>query len=265
MRAYEEYQLILELWEKGYKKKQIARMTGIPRGTVQECIKRFTNLEGLQANSECARKSTPDKLLASIRDPADHKLQRAYAYTLRIYLGDGYIVRNARVYFLRIFLDNLYPNIINYCVRMVQTLLPENRVNVVQSTMGNYVEVICVYKFWPDLFPQHGPGKKHDREIKLTDWQQEIVDRYPLECFRGLYHSDGSRFNNHVYGRDYPRYQFTNNSEGIINLFCHTADLLGLDWTAKHRRSQTRDHASDIFISRREDVEWLDMHVGAKH
>ena len=38
-------------------------------------------------------------------------------------------------------------------------------------------EVSAYSKHWPCLFPQHGPGKKHERKIELTPWQQELVDR----------------------------------------------------------------------------------------
>lgn len=264
MREYDEYQQILELWESGMAKKRIAITLGIPRGTVIDCIKRYGNLDGLEEQKVRASRSAPDEILRPISDPQNDQLQKAYAYVLGIYLGDGYIVRNARVYYLRIALDDRYPNLIHYCVEKIQILLPENKVNILHSKQGNYVEVICTYKFWPDLFPQHGEGMKHTREIKLEAWQQAIVETYPLECFRGLYHSDGSRFSNIVKGKDYPRYQFTNLSDDICQLFCEMCDRLGIHWTMKHRRAREIDRATDILISRREDVEYLDSVVGPK-
>lgn len=259
-RTYEEKQYILELWEEGYNKKQIARITGIPRGTVVDCIKQFGSLQGLEENKDRASKSTPDLVLDRIQNPENVDVQKAYAYVLGIYLGDGYIVRNKRVYFLRIFLDDRYPNVIECCARNVQTLLPENKVNIMHSTQGNFVEVICTYKFWPEMLPQHGKGKKHDREIKLVDWQQQIVETYTLEFFRGLYHSDGSRFSNVVKGTDYPRYQFTNFSPDIRRMFCEACDRLGIHWTEKMRYGKT----TDIFISKRKDVAYLDSVIGPK-
>jgi hypothetical protein len=43
-------------------------------------------------------------------------------------------------------------------------------------------------KHWPCLFPQHGPGRKHERKIELEAWQQVIVgehagDFLPGACF----------------------------------------------------------------------------------
>ncbi len=45
MRSYAELKRILELWEQGYPKKRISIMTGIPRGTVIDCIKRYGSVE----------------------------------------------------------------------------------------------------------------------------------------------------------------------------------------------------------------------------
>ena len=50
MRGYDDYRKILELWEKGHNKKDISRITGIPRATIRDCIERFgtlANLEGI--------------------------------------------------------------------------------------------------------------------------------------------------------------------------------------------------------------------------
>jgi hypothetical protein len=262
MRTYEEYEKILDLWELGVPKKRIAITLAIPRGTVTDCIKRYGSLKGLEENKERATKSTPDRLLQAIQNSQNVTLQEAYAYLLGIYLGDGSISKNRKIFRLRITLDKKYPNIVNTCVRVLQTLFPSNDIGIIDHE--GCVDVSCYHKHWPAVFPQHGTGRKHEREIKLEDWQEQIVTTYPLEFFRGLYHSDGSRFSNVVNGKDYPRYQFTNISKDISRLFCETCDRLGLHWTIKHRRSLSRDKATDIFISRRRDVEYLDRAVGPK-
>jgi hypothetical protein len=48
-------------------------------------------------------------------------------------------------------------------------------------------------KHWACLFPQHGPGRKHQRKIELAQWQEVIVRKYPGEFAKGLFHSDGWR------------------------------------------------------------------------
>jgi hypothetical protein len=147
MRTYEEYQRILTLWEAGENKFRIERITGIPRATVRDCIKRYGSLAGLEENRDRASRSTPDEVLNRIQNPLDIQMQSAYAYLLGMYLGDGYIIRHERVYYLRIALDNHYPNIIRRCADSLQILLPENKVNVLQMKKGNSVEVICIHKF----------------------------------------------------------------------------------------------------------------------
>ncbi|MAS35837.1 MAG: transcriptional regulator [Anaerolineaceae bacterium] len=263
MRDYEEYRLILGLWEQGESKLAISRATGIPRATVRDCINRYQSVSCLEQNRSLASRSSPDYLLQRLQNAEHVRLQAAYAYVLGMYLGDGYIVQNKRIYYLRIALDENYPTIIQRCVQGLHVLLPHNKTNVLKMQAGKWVEVICTYKFWPEVFPQHGPGYKHERSIKLEPWQQQIIDQHPLELFRGLYHSDGSRFSNVVNGKDYPRYSFTNRSNHICQLFCDTCDRLGIHWTVKHRKS-LNDRATDIFISRRRDVAYLDQVVGPK-
>jgi len=266
-RTYEEKQYILELWEEGYNKKQIARITGIPRGTVVDCIKQFGSLQGLEENKDRASKSTPNAVLDRIQNPENVDVQKAYAYILGIYLGDGNITHIRRVFRLRVTLDARYPNIITFCSQAVQILLPDNQIGIVETYyLGEIscIDVSCYYKFWPEIIPQHGEGKKHDRKIELHAWQQQIIDTYPIEFFRGLYHSDGSRSQNIVKGTNYPRYSFTNTSKDIIALFCNTCDRIGVHWTIKIRKSNPRERATDIFISKRKDVAYLDSVIGPK-
>lgn len=124
-------------------------------------------------------------------------------------------------------------------------------------------------KHWPCLFPQHGPGKKHDREIALEPWQQQIVDAHPWEFIRGLIHSDGCRITNWttrlVRGErkryEYPRYFFTNKSDDIRKLFSDTLTAVGVEWTTLARRSDPYN----ISVARRASVALMDTHVGPKY
>jgi len=49
MRGFDELKRILELWEQGNTKVQIAKITGIPRRTVTDCIKRYSTVARLEA------------------------------------------------------------------------------------------------------------------------------------------------------------------------------------------------------------------------
>lgn len=256
MRTYEEYHEILTLWEMYGSKKLIARKTGISRSTVRDCIKKFGNVAGLEAyrvrNVEIAGQSGLVVELKKQDDPEN--LHEHYAYLFGLYLGDGCISKMNRVHRLRIALDMKYPDIIQSAVDVLETLFPDNKIGIVNCI--GCVNVSLYHKFLPQIFPQDGDGKKHLRDIILEDWQQHIVDEYPLEFFRGLYHSDGSRSRNVVNGKNYPRYMFGNYSDDIRKLFTDTAEKLGLNWTTANARN--------VAISRREDVAWLDERVGAK-
>lgn len=49
MRSYPELRRILELWEEGKNKLQIAKLTGIPRATIRDCIDRYGSVALLDA------------------------------------------------------------------------------------------------------------------------------------------------------------------------------------------------------------------------
>ncbi|MDX1994339.1 MAG: LAGLIDADG family homing endonuclease [bacterium] len=221
-----------------------------------DCIRRYQSLAGLEAQRERASKSTAEVVLSRIQ--YETNAQQAYAYLLGLYLGDGSIVlnKNQRSYRLRISLDQKYPEIIEACQQTIALILPQNKVSLVLTPEDGYVDVSTNYKHLPTLFPQSGIGPKHLRPINLEAWQQKIVDAHPLDLFRGLYHSDGSRSQNIVNGKNYPRYFFTNTSDDIRRLFCETCDRLGLRWTVANKLN--------IAISKRKDVEYLDSVIGPK-
>ena len=79
-------------------------------------------------------------------------------------------------------------------------------------------------KHWPCLFPQHGPGRKHNRRIALEPWQQALVDQATEEFVCGLIHSDGCRVVANDRGVRSIRYHFSNRSEDIIGLFTAALD-----------------------------------------
>ncbi|MDQ1020350.1 hypothetical protein QFZ43_006899 [Streptomyces afghaniensis] len=118
--------------------------------------------------------------------------------------------------------------------------------------------MVSYSKHWPYLFPQHGPGKKHERRIALEPWQQAIIDAHPWEFIRGLIHSDGCRvtdWTTRLVGGErkryeYPRYFFTNRSADIIRLFTTTLDQVGVEW------KQT--NACNVSVARKASVALMD-------
>jgi len=184
-----------------------------------------------------------------------------YAYLLGQYLGDGWIA-NTRHGTFQLFIHccAAYPDIIEECANAMRAVVPggpvarRNRTGVVVLSVSS--------RHWSCLFPQHGPGPKHTRQIELEPWQSQIalVD-HPAQFIRGLIHSDGCRCMNRVRGQSglryvYPRYLFTNASTDIRWMFCDACDALGIEWR--------RMNARNIAIARRDSVALLDQLVGPK-
>jgi len=117
-------------------------------------------------------------------------------YLLGMYLGDGCLSTHPRgVFKLRISLDARNPGIAAECEHAMRAVMPKNRIGRVDY--GTWHELFAYSKSWACLFPQHGPGRKHEREIALTAWQRCLVARWPALLLRGLIHSDGCRFQKH--------------------------------------------------------------------
>jgi hypothetical protein len=124
--------------------------------------------------------------------------------------------------------------------------------------------VTALWKHWPCLFPQHGPGRKHERLIELEPWQREIVERQPGQFLRGVFHSDGCRITNwtqrvvagELQRYEYPRYVFTNHSSDVMGLCEWALQLLELSWS--------RPSWKHLSVARKADVAALDVHVGPK-
>lgn len=71
-----------------------------------------------------------------------------------------------RVWRLRISLDKKYPGIIDSCRSAIDTVMPGQHASIHRQQKG--CVVVSLYsKHWPCLFPQHGPGRKHNRPIVL--------------------------------------------------------------------------------------------------
>jgi hypothetical protein len=190
---------------------------------------------------------------------------RAYAYLLGIYLGDGYLAFTGRSWQLVVSLDAAYPRVINECATAIRASLPGVSAHV-RTVMGtNTIRIDSGSKKWLALFPQHGPGRKHERAITLADWQLTIVNEHTGCFIRGLIHSDGCRSINRFRTRlpsgrlaeyAYPRYFFTNASADIRTLFCDACDRFGVRWT--------QSSARNISIAHRPSVALLDTIVGPK-
>ncbi|MFJ5722704.1 transcriptional regulator [Streptomyces sp. NPDC093149] len=244
----------LALLAQGFSQNSVSKQTGISRAAIRSWRTRIEPL-GRNHASGCPR---------CCDLPRDPENPAAYAYLLGLYLGDGCISSARRgVYFLRIACADAWPGLIDACADAVQIIRPGNKVFRVQRQGCQYVT--CHSKHWPCFFPQHGPGKKHERKIALEAWQKKIVDDYPWEFVRGLIHSDGCRITNWTTRRvngelrryEYPRYFFTNLSADIMGLFTTALDLVGVEWRMANSRN--------LSVARRASVALMDAHVGPKY
>jgi hypothetical protein len=142
----------------------------------------------------------------------------------------------------------------------MRDVLPENRQHIQPMHQARGVEVSTYSKQLRCLFPQHAPGRKHERRIILAEWQDRIVARRTDLLLRGLIHSDGCRCINVIrHARKtyrYPRYTFSNRSDDIRGIFCDACDLLGIEWRVMN--------AWNISVARRDSVARLDEFVGRK-
>ncbi|KNB52631.1 helix-turn-helix domain-containing protein [Streptomyces caatingaensis] len=242
----------LSLVAQGRSLNSVSQQTGISRYAIRQWLIR---LEPKQSSSSCLRCDSNPK---PPQDPA------AYAYLLGLYLGDGCISKQPRgTYALRIARADAWPGLIAARKDAVGQVRPENSVCAVRKQ--GCVMVTSTSRHWPCFFPQHGPGKKHQRVITLESWQQDIVDAHPWEFVRGLVHSDGCRVTNWatrvVAGtrkrHEYTRYFFTNKSDAIRRLFTDTLDALGVEWRPTN--------AWSVSVARRPSVALMDTHIGPKH
>jgi len=190
--------------------------------------------------------------------------ESSYAYLLGLYLGDGHIVHGPRdVYVLAIACSDDWPGLMAAARHAMAAVMPTSSVCGVRQTGCTMIKSYS--KHWACLFPQHGPGRKHQRKIELAHWQEVIVRKYPGEFARGLFHSDGWRGVNRVrrtladgdHWYEYPRYLFGNESGDILRLCGEALDQLGVAWRYSRRNS--------ISVARRGAVARLDESVGPKY
>jgi hypothetical protein len=229
----------LRLSKQGLIDREVAQITGVSIGAVQKW--------------RTGQRRTPEKERRHANCPRCDGApldERAYAYLLGLYLGDGYITRHRRgVFALSIFCGDVWPGLITAAKSAMQDVMPTSAVFGVQRIGMTEVKSYS----------------KHSRKIELAGWQQVIVDRYPGDFVRGLFHSDGYRGMNRVrrvladgdHWYEYPRYLFVNMSEDILQLCGQVLDQLGVEW----RFSKP----TTISVAKKEAVALLDAFVGPKY
>lgn len=254
MRRSDEVVEAMALLSRGLTLAEVELRTGIPRST----IRNWRN--GRCRSLEVAGDACPACRQKCLPLPVNR--HAAFSYLLGQYLGDGGIYEHRRkVHRLVIFGDARYTQIAHDVAVAMSTVAPDVAVN--HQRRGPERTCLTTYAYsrsWPCLFPQHGRGPKHLRPIWLPEWQCEITRSYPERFLRGLIHSDGCRSLNSIRTEkrtyEYPRYQFSNRSADIRQIFCEHLDLLEIPWR--------RMNAVTISVARRDAVARLDEFIGPK-
>jgi hypothetical protein len=144
----------------------------------------------------------------------------------------------------------------------MRVVMPTSVATIQPKPPHNLVEVSSYSNAWPCFFPQHGPGRKHERKIELASRQEAIVDREPEQFIRGLIHSHGCRTTNRVTvaGKSYayPRYFFSQVSKDIHEIFCRSCRQPGIEYTLSGGRGR------DLSVARAGSIARLDSFVGPK-
>lgn len=247
VRTADEFTTVKRLISTGMSDYAIAQATGIPRGTVQ----RWHHRAKPPATAVRAARAHEWE----ITDP------RTYCYLLGSYLGDGCIThRPPNGWTLRIACDEKYVGIVDAVRHALAATFPGGRITQRHATVGASEVVALSHPCIGRAFPQHGPGRKHDRKIELVDWQLELTHAHPDALVRGLIHSDGCRCVNSVKtrlpsGRDaeyfYVRYFFTNHSADIRGIFIEHCELLGIRVTQSNHRNLSVSHRKSVAILER--------------
>lgn len=142
----------------------------------------------------------------------------------------------------------------------MRAVVPRRKVGCAPCGEAKCLNVSVFSRHLPCLFPQHARGMKHTRRILLEPWQIHVIDRDPESILRGLIHSDGCRVINRATMPKktyfYSRYQFSNRSQDIHNIFRDACDRVGVDWRPSGRYTTN--------VSRRASVAKLDAFIGPK-
>jgi hypothetical protein len=175
-RPLREFRAAIDLMDIGRSDREIEELTGAPRNTVRN----WRNGVGVAWHRRHARATY------SWRPPCP----ATYAYLLGVYLGDGHIIipseRSAR---LVVTLDRAYPGVVTEVSEAIRGTFPATAVRLSYRSGGSCAALAAADPALPFAFPQHGPGRKHLRPIRLTSWQRAIGRVHPELLLRGLIHS----------------------------------------------------------------------------
>lgn len=241
---------VLSEYEKNKNISHLSKLFNIPRATIKYWLN-HNILNSLKT------KDIDKEIIDSIYEHISLN-KKDYSFILGLYLGDGCITENGRnnsSYKLRIAQDKKYPKTIS----LIQNRLSSFFGKESKLVSGKGCYHITIYdKYLPIYFPQHGKGFKHDRKIRLNDFQLKNID--DVELLKGLWISDGSFYIAKLSKYKYERYNFTNKSTDLIEIFSGLLDNLGV----KHSKRVKNNGVWIIEIQNKKYVSILRDILGIK-
>lgn len=134
-----------------------------------------------------------------------NKDKNLQSYIMGLAIGDGNLSNpNGRATRLRITCDRKYPLLIKRVVNSLKTLLPVNKISIVNHK-ENYIDVSVYSNHLEKLLGWKAKnGPKSTQKVSIPNWIKQ-KDEYKINCLRGLIETDGSIY----YDRSYKMVIFT--------------------------------------------------------
>lgn len=143
-------QQALDLLASGISRRSVCRQLGVGYNSTYRWQTRIVPKTGLPRCFRCEGKAAPSE----------------YCYLLGQYLGDGHIAAVNRTTALRIYCCDAYPDIMEEVATAMRAVA---HASVNYRQMQGCTQVQSATNHWLCLFPQHGPGRKHERPVVLED------------------------------------------------------------------------------------------------
>jgi hypothetical protein len=265
--CYLKYKNLLRL---GFTSKQISKELGVSKSTIDKWRLK-TNIVRYESQD-----IIPTLEINNIKDFYNAlsfynkndtiENNKIYSFLLGLYLGDGYISVLPRCIKISYSMDIKYSDMNNFIILCLTKLF--GKTPCIHDCRdfkkpSNCMKIELYDKNLKTIFPHHGIGAKHLRQIQLTPWQNEIID--PGNFIKGLVYSDGAYIVRNTTGQK--SYEIVNASLDIINIASKYLHELNIHHNIKERTSKISHHAKiyKITIYGKLNVEKLHDIIGDKY
>jgi hypothetical protein len=123
-----------------------------------------------------------------------------HAYVIGLALGDGNLSNpNGRATRLRISCDTKYPFLMQKIIVSLKTLLPQNKIGVVNKKDKNCSDISVYSNYLEELLGWGAKnGSKFIQRTTVPNWIKQ-KDNHKINCLRGLIETDGAIYNDRGY------------------------------------------------------------------